>query len=90
MLLISYIFIFVINRHCENGREEFGNILDQDYICPLGHKHAGQGYCIYTGDFERDYFHGNGEFICLDGRRYKGEYRNNKRHGQVNDYISMV
>ena len=66
-----------------SGREEFGNMLDEDYTCPLGHKHAGHGYCIYEGTFERDFFHGDGVFTCADGRVYRGQYRNGKRHGKV-------
>ena len=41
-------------RHGKNCMEQFGNKLDKDYICPMGHKHAGEGYCVYTGDYARD------------------------------------
>jgi hypothetical protein len=64
------------------GTEEFGNALGIKYICPMGHRHNGLGYCRYSGDWERGYFHGNGCFECIDGRKYEGQWFDGKRHGK--------
>ncbi len=65
------------------GTEEFGNRACIAFVCPMGHNHPGKGYCIYKGTFERDLFHGTGEFSCADGRCYKGNFKNHMRHGEV-------
>jgi len=69
------------NQRYGQGREEFGNVLDKPFTCPMGHRHKGQGYCVYTGKFARDFFHGQGEFVCCDGRKYIGEWKNGTKDG---------
>lgn len=64
------------------GKEEFGNVLGIKFVCPMGNRHPGLAYCMYDGDWERGYFHGDGVFNCCDGRSYKGSFFNGKRHGR--------
>ena len=52
------------------------------FICPVGHRHMGDGFCTYTGDFVRGEFHGRGEFRCCDGRSYSGGWVRGKKHGE--------
>lgn len=54
------------------GAETWGNVLNLKYLCPMGHSHEGRGFCRYEGKFVNGYFHGSGEFQCVDGRSYKG------------------
>jgi len=63
------------------GQETFGNMLAITYICPAGHRHKGVGYCRYDGTYKRGFFEGKGVFVCHDGREYKGDFSNGKRHG---------
>lgn len=37
----------------------------------------------YVGDFVCGHRHGHGTFYYADGAVYEGEWRNNKKHGQV-------
>lgn len=67
------------------GNEQFGNLLGIDFVCPLGHKHQGIGYCTYAGRYRAGLFHGYGEFICMAGPWYKGEWARGKRNGQVTE-----
>lgn len=55
----------------------------EEYICPMGNRHVGEGFCIYSGSYVNNYFDGEGEFICQDGRCYRGCWKKGKRHGQV-------
>eukprot|EP01038_Epipyxis_sp_PR26KG_P005293 gene5293-7355_t len=64
------------------GVEHFGNEFGIDYICPLGYKHIGTGYCTYTGQHRLGFFHGQGEFMCSSGPYYKGEWFFGMKHGQ--------
>lgn len=64
-----------------HGVQNFGNKLGIPYICPMGHRHAGNGFCVYTGSWKADYFEGEGEFSCVDGRVYKGSFSKGQRHG---------
>lgn len=64
------------------GTENFGNRLGIPYVCPLGRRHCGSGYCVYEGEWLRGYFHGRGEFVCEDGRKYQGTFDTGKRHGK--------
>lgn len=64
------------------GREEFGNELGIKFCCPLGYWHAGNNYCVYTGDYAMGLFHGEGEFKCQAGPYYKGQWCRGKKHGQ--------
>ena len=52
------------------------------FVCPVGHRHMGDGFCTYTGDFVRGEFHGRGEFRCCDGRSYSGGWVRGKKHGE--------
>ena len=38
--------------------QEFGNTTNVKYICPMGVRHKGEGYCVYTGHYKVGYFHG--------------------------------
>lgn len=51
------------------GKESWGNMVEVPYQCPMGHRHEGRGFCIYEGGFCDGYFHGEGSFVCVDGRR---------------------
>ena len=75
--------LFCINqfRH-GHGVEDIGNALGIRYICPMGHWHNGTGHCKYRGQYDRGTFHGEGEFVCQDGRYYKGMWNRNKKHGK--------
>lgn len=64
------------------GKEVFGNLLGIPYCCPMGRRHPGQGFCLYTGSWTAGAFNGIGEFLCCDGRTYQGDWRLGKRHGQ--------
>lgn len=63
------------------GVETFGNILAITYLCPMGHRHKGIGYCNYTGGYKKGAFEGKGVYACLDGREYRGDFYDGKRHG---------
>mmetsp|Transcript_25731 Transcript_25731/g.43349 ORF Transcript_25731/g.43349 Transcript_25731/m.43349 type:complete len:550 (-) Transcript_25731:116-1765(-) len=70
------------------GIEEFGNLIAENYVCPMGNKHKGEGYCIYNGQFANNKFDGIGEFMCQDNRYYKGHWKGGKRHGRgVQSYL---
>ena len=64
-----------------DGKEDFGNLLNVEYCCPMGHKHKGHGYCHYEGQYFRGAFHGKGKFVCQDERMYEGTWMNGKQHG---------
>lgn len=64
-----------------HGKETWGNVLNIGFVCPLGYKHEGRGFCSYEGYFTDGHFHGNGCFSCVDGRRYEGHWRRGRRHG---------
>ena len=64
-----------------HGTEEYGNLSGVPYVCPLGYRHPGAGHCRYVGDWKNSQFHGCGEFTCVDGRYYKGEWVQGKPHG---------
>lgn len=66
-----------------HGIEEIGNMLGHEYICPLGNKHFGIGFCVYAGDFQQGLFHGFGEMKCILGQYYRGQWRRGKKHGEV-------
>jgi hypothetical protein len=63
------------------GIETIGNLLAINYICPMGHRHKGIGFCRYEGDYKKGFFHGQGTYRCLDGREYKGFFADGKRNG---------
>jgi len=65
------------------GIEEFGNKIGEIFICPLGYKHSGTGYCNYTGSYVSGCFHGQGEFKCQAGPYYKGQWKMGKKSGKV-------
>tara|TARA_B110000090_G_C13131594_1_gene350267 strand:+ start:444 stop:632 length:189 start_codon:yes stop_codon:yes gene_type:complete len=31
------------------GKEQYGNVLGISYLCPMGIRHPGTGYCTYIG-----------------------------------------
>ena len=64
------------------GREQYGNVLGISYLCPMGYRHQGKGYCVYLGNFKRDQWHGQGTYECQDGRKYEGEFKASKKHGK--------
>lgn len=64
------------------GMEEIGNNVGITYICPLGNKHFGAGHCTYNGSYLQGLFHGYGEFQCISGPAYKGEWKRGKKDGQ--------
>jgi len=72
------------------GLEEFGNMIGEIFICPLGYKHSGAGYCIYTGSYTSGYFHGHGEFKCQAGPFYKGQWKMGKKNGKVSVVMFYV
>ena len=43
---------------------------------------------VYTGEFEDDHKHGNGEFHYADGSFYKGQFMHDKWHGTGDLYDS--
>lgn len=73
---------FLDDRKHGRGNEQWGNLRGESYRCGLGFKHQGRGYCRYSGNYQDDAFHGLGDFTCLDGRAYSGEWRRGKRHGK--------
>ncbi|KAJ8602125.1 hypothetical protein CTAYLR_001630 [Chrysophaeum taylorii] len=64
------------------GSEQWGNQVGVPYRCGLGYKHRGRGTCRYEGCYARECFEGYGELRCIDGRGYKGEWRQGRRHGR--------
>jgi hypothetical protein len=74
------VFFFISNG---KGIEEFGNAVGETFVCALGCKHAGGGYCTYSGEYRQGLFHGFGEFKCQLGISYKGQWFRGKKHGKV-------
>mmetsp|Transcript_51429 Transcript_51429/g.65851 ORF Transcript_51429/g.65851 Transcript_51429/m.65851 type:complete len:564 (-) Transcript_51429:142-1833(-) len=72
---------FVKGQRTGAGAETWGNVLNLKFTCPVGHIHAGRGFCRYEGKFLNGYFHGPGHFQCLDGRSYHGQWCRGRRHG---------
>jgi hypothetical protein len=79
----KYVGFWQKGQRCGQGIEEYGNRLGVVYVCPAGHRHLGDGFCVYTGDFLRNEFHGRGELKCVDGRSYSGQWTEGKREGEV-------
>jgi hypothetical protein len=63
---------FVKGQRTGGGAETWGNVLNLKYLCPMGHHHAGRGFCRYEGKYLNGFFHGSGYFKCIDGRAYHG------------------
>jgi hypothetical protein len=81
-------FLVVATRSGQ-GREEYGNLIGHPSTCPLGHKHHGNGYCVYTGNYRAGMFYGYGEFVCISGPYYKGEWKSGERHGKVSVFFCL-
>lgn len=47
-----------VRFHLYSAQQTFGNIVNKTFVCPMGHKHKGDGYCQYTGPFKLNYFEG--------------------------------
>jgi hypothetical protein len=69
------------------GVENIGNMLGNSFICPIGNKHFGIGFCTYSGEFCRGLFHGDGEVLCMSGQYYRGKWKQGKKHGEVRDFF---
>lgn len=67
--------------------EQFGNTLGVPFVCPLGNKHPGHGFCSYTGKYRCNLFHGYGEFQCIQGPYYKGDWFKGLKHGKGEQYF---
>lgn len=74
-------------RHGKTCMEHIGNLVGMDYICPLGNKHYGTGFCVFTGSFAQGLFYGQGVIQCITGQYYRGEWRRGKKHGQGEQYF---
>lgn len=70
--------------------EEFGNKLGFPFVCPAGHRHKGEGFCVYSGTYVRNEFHGVGEIKCYTGRSYKGNFVHGKMEGEVTSVAHLV
>ncbi len=64
------------------GREQYGNTMGIEFLCPMGYRHKGDGFCVYMGEWKRDHWHGEGEYRCCDGRLYRGHFEWGKKHGK--------
>ena len=64
------------------GIEEFGNKMGIVFVCPAGHRHNGDAFCTYTGEYAGGEFHGRGELKCCDGRSYNGGWSKGKKDGE--------
>lgn len=73
---------FVNGLRSGKGVEHFGNMVGLTFYCPLGCKHAGVGFCVYTGEYKQGLFHGFGEMRCMNGQLYKGMWSRGKKHGE--------
>jgi hypothetical protein len=52
------------------------------FVCPLKRSPQGNtGRCLYDGMWTRGAMHGEGKFICCDGRSYTGTFDMGRRHG---------
>ena len=51
-------------------------------MCPVGHRHTGNGICTFVGTYARGFIHGPGKLTCVDGRWYDGEWLNGRRAGK--------
>lgn len=65
-------------------------MLGTTFQCPLGNKHYGIGFCVYSGDFCRGFFHGEGEVQCMSGQYYRGKWKYGKKHGEVSQRIALL
>mmetsp|Transcript_233 Transcript_233/g.463 ORF Transcript_233/g.463 Transcript_233/m.463 type:complete len:553 (-) Transcript_233:175-1833(-) len=63
------------------GTETWGNKMNISFVCPMGYRHEGRGFCTYEGGYMENYFHGEGTFTCIDGRCFNGGWRRGRRHG---------
>jgi len=70
-----------------DATETFGNNIGIRYECPMGRRHSGMGFCTYKGGYKCGFFHGRGEFVCIDGRKYEGEWLKGKRHGKGRQFF---
>lgn len=80
------VFLGLENRNGK-GVENIGNMLGNSFICPIGNKHFGIGFCTYSGEFCRGLFHGDGEILCMSGQYYRGKWKQGKKHGEVRDFF---
>lgn len=80
---ILYVCAPLISIRSGVGSEQFGNLIGMSSCCPLGFKHHGNGYCTFKGSYRSGFFYGQGEFKCLAGPWFKGDWRMGKRCGQV-------
>jgi hypothetical protein len=77
----TYVGNFLLGARHGKGTQNYGNVHGVRYVCPMGHRHRGMGYCKYAGDWVQGYYEGEGIFECIDGRRYTGTFKKHKRHG---------
>lgn len=73
---------FLEGRREGRGVCSWGHSAGDRFVCPLRRSHLGSvGRCIYDGEWHLDRPHGQGKFMCCDGRSYTGSFVNGKRHG---------
>lgn len=76
------VYLLIPHHRSGKGIESFGNLVGVPYTCPLGNKHAGVGFCVYTGEYKQGLFHGVGNMCCMTGQYYKGQWQRGKKHGE--------
>ncbi|KAA0172297.1 hypothetical protein FNF27_06096 [Cafeteria roenbergensis] len=73
---------FQDGRFHGRGVCSWGHSGGERFVCPLQRSHLGSvGRCIYDGMWRRGELHGEGRFVCCDGRSYTGMFERGKRHG---------
>jgi hypothetical protein len=72
------------------GVENFGNNVGLKFKCPMGRCHDGIGFCVYTGNYKVGYFEGQGCFVCVDGRKYEGNWLRGQRHGSGHQWCVSI
>lgn len=68
-------------KKVNKGTETWGNKVNVPFVCPMGYRHEGRGFCTYEGSWWENHFHGEGVFTCMDNRSYTGQWRRGRRHG---------
>jgi hypothetical protein len=79
---IRYEGQFVDGRKQGRGVCSWGHSVGGRFVCPLGRSHLGTvGRCIYDGTWHNSRMHGEGKFMCCDGRSFTGTFNEDKRNG---------